>query len=213
MKKGLLNLLFVCLAVLSLSLVACGTQDSEGADVTPPEDIETPVPPSEEVDYSSLGLTEDQIRMLEEQGIANVESAELASKIAGFRVTAPAYIPEGFHTGEFMITLSGAGMPEGMKPKFNNTKVQQVYAWQEEKSPVILLIQTPHKLGVSGMGESEPVEINGRPGERDFSEDDPYDKLTFSWENDGVYYAISGMLGETLDEASLKKMAESIGSD
>lgn len=219
MKRGILSILFACLTVLFLSLVACGTKTSENADVTPSPDAETPVvSPSGEVDYSSLGLTEVQIRMLEENGIANVDSAELASKIAGFRVTAPAYIPEGFHMGKFMITLSGAGLPEEMKPKFNATKVQQVYTWQGEKSPMIILIQAPHKFGVGGVGRSEPVEICGYPGERAFSEADPehglpYAKLAFSWVNDGIYYAITGVLGETLDEASLEKMACSIHTD
>jgi len=45
----------------------------------------TPVASPEQAGYEGLGLTEDEIKMLEERGIINVDSAEVAFKIAASR--------------------------------------------------------------------------------------------------------------------------------
>jgi hypothetical protein len=206
----------VCLfLILSLALVACGSPESEPPEATQPSDNGISVTPSGETDYGGLGLTEDEIRMLEERGVANVDSAEVASKIAGFEVAVPAYVPDGFQPGKYMIEISGAGMPESMRPKFNNTKVHRVYTWQEDKDIMILLIQSTHPFGVGG---GEPAEICGQMGERAFSPADPangqpYDGLTLGWEKDGVYYALTATLTGTLDEAEMEKMACSVGTE
>jgi hypothetical protein len=212
MRGKTLSLALVCL-LLSLVLVACGSPESEPPETTPPANADTSVAPSGETDYGGLGLTEDEIRMLEERGIANVDSAEVASKIAGFEVAVPAYVPDGFQPGKFSISISGAGLPESMRPKFNNTKVQRVYTRQEDRDIMILLIQSPQQFGIGG---GEPAEICGQTGERSFSPADPangqpYDKLTLGWEKNGVYYALTGTLTGTLDEAEMEKIACSIG--
>ncbi len=214
MRGKTLSLVLVCLAS-SLVLFACGPQDSEPPEATQPSDNGISVTPSGETDYAGLGLTEDEIRMLEERGIANVDSAEVASKITGFEVAVPAYVPDGFQPGIFSISISGAGLPESMRPKFNNTKVHRVYTWQEDKDIMILIIQSPHPFSVGG---GEPAEICGQTGERAFSQADPangqpYDKLTLGWEKDGTNYALTGMLTETLDEAEMEKIACSVGTE
>jgi hypothetical protein len=197
--------------VLCLVLTACGPAEPEPSETTPDSSLETSIMPSEETSYAGLGLTEEEIRMLEERGVANVDSAEVASKIAGFEVTVPAYVPDGFTQGKYMITISGAGLPEEMSPKFNNTKVTQTFTYQEDRNIMVVLIQSPQPFGIGG----EPAEICGQPGERKFSEADPannqpYEKLTLGWGKDGAYYSLAGILGETLDEVELEKIACSI---
>jgi hypothetical protein len=198
--------------VLCLVLTACGPAEPEPSETTPDSSLETSIMPSEETSYAGLGLTEEEIRMLEERGVANVDSAEVASKIAGFEVTVPAYVPDGFIPGKYMITISGAGLPEEMSPKFNNTEVMQVFTYREDRNIMIVLIQSPQQFRIGG---SESAEICGQPGERKFTEADPannqpYGKLTLGWEKDGTYYSLTGILCEALDEAKMEKMACSI---
>lgn len=208
---------YLCLAItflaLSLALTSCAPEEPEVSATTSVSSPETSPTSPEETSYAGLGLTEEEIRMLEERGVANVDSVEVASKIAGFEVVVPAYVPEGFSPGKFSISISGAGLPESMKPKFNNTKVQQTYTYQEDKKVGILLIQSPHKFGI---GHGEPAEICGQTGEKAFTKADPdngqpYDTVTLGWEKDGITYALTGMLGGTLDEAEMEKIACSIG--
>jgi hypothetical protein len=216
MNWRILSALMVLLAALTLIMLGCGPQTAK---VTEPLSTQAEKPvvtePGQVLTADELGLTEEEMRMLEEKGIANVASAEVASRIAGFKVAVPAYIPEGFREGKFMVYLSGGGMPEELKQKFNNTQVHQSYTWSGEKYPMFLLIQGPHKFGIGG---GEPAEICGRPGERTFTKADPedeipYDKLTLGWESDGRSYAITAIMGENLEEATLEKIACSVGTD
>lgn len=198
--------------VLCLVLTACEPGEPEPSETTPDSDKETSASPSEETSYAGLGLTEEEIRMLEESGVANVESAEVASKIAGFEVFVPAYVPDGFIPGKYMINISGAGLPAEMSPKFNNTKVTQTFTYQEDRNIMVVLTQSPQPFGIGG---SEPEEICGQTGERAFTKADsangqPNDTVTLGWEKNGIYYSLTGILGETLDEAELEKMACSI---
>ena len=216
MNWRILSALTVFLAVVTLVTPGCGNQTTK---VTEPLSTQAEKPfvteSGQVLTAADLGLTEEEMRMLEEKGIANVASAEVASRIAGFKVAVPSYIPEGFHEGKFIVQLSGGGMPEELKPKFNNTQVNQYYTWSGEKYPMFLLIQGPHKFGIGG---SEPTEIRGSPGERRFTKADPedetpYDKLALAWESDGIYYAIISVLGENLEEATLEKIACSVSID
>jgi hypothetical protein len=214
MKVKILSLLVVTLVSLTLVSAGCQLQYQEPEEVSLPPSVETSAS-SEEAKYSGLGLTEEEIQILKKRGIANVASVEVASRIAGFKVAVPSYIPEGFRAGKFMVQLSGGGMPEELKPKFNNIQVNQYYTWSGEKYPMFLLIQGPHKFGISG---SEPTEICGRPGERTITKADPrdetaYDTLSLGWESGGIYYAIIAVLGENLDEATLEKIACSVGTN
>jgi hypothetical protein len=208
---------------LAVLLLACGPKETETKEAvsTPAETTpaSTPVTTSEDSGYAGLGLTEDEIKMLEERGVANVDSAEVASKIAGFEVTTPTYVPEGFTQGQYSVSVSGAaGMPPGMKPKFNNTNVQIIYTYKNDRKVVILLLQAVHKSGIGDAGVREPVDICGSAGESVFVEANsdngqPYDHLILSWEKDGIYYTLSGTLGQTLDKPSILKMACSIGAE
>jgi hypothetical protein len=218
---------------ISLLMLACGPKDTEANKVLPSNTENTPAATPEvtptptestavstpgETDYAGLGLTEDEIKMLEERGVANVDSAEVASKIVGFEVATPAYVPEGFKAGKYSVNLSGAGLPEALKPKFNNNNVQIIYTYQEDRSVVILLLQAVHQSGIGDAGIRETVDICGSMGESVFVAANPdegrlYDRLILSWEKGGVYYTLSGVLGGTLDRSSLEKMACSIDSE
>lgn len=211
MKKNILVLILICLAVSSL-LFACTPEETEPTAAVPSISNDELILPPGNSDLLDLGLTEEEIKLLEERGVANVDSVEVASKIAGFTVAVPAYVPDGFIPGKFMIQISGAGLPAEMAPKFNNTKVQQVYTWQEDKNIMILLVQSPQPFSVGG---SEPSDLCGQPAERKYTPADPaksqpYDKLTLGWEKDGFYYALTGTLGATLDEEEMGKIACSI---
>jgi hypothetical protein len=220
MKNTFNILMAVTMLVLLFMITACSTQSLE----TPSSSLDTSPTASKTApsgtttaatDYSGLGLTEQEIEALKERGTANVDSAEIASKIAGFKVAEPSYVPDGYTGEKFNVTLSGAGMPEALKPKFNDTTVECIYSYHGETSTLIDLIQKVHRFSVGG---SEPTEICGRPAERSFSPADPQshfpgDRLTFTWEIDGNYFALTGVLGDTLDEAALIRMACSISID
>jgi predicted small lipoprotein YifL len=214
-KRYFSSLLMVCIMTLLMALTACTSKSPETTPVLSEKPPATTVPTPAITDYSGLGLTDLEIQTLKERGIANVDSATVASKIAGFKVYEPSYVPEGYSGGKFTVSLSGAGMPEALKPKFNNTKIERIYSLRGDTNTIIDLIQTVNKLNVSG---SEPVEICGHSAERSFTKADPKsplkgDRLSFVWEIDGNYFLLSGWLNGTLNEAALVKMACSINID
>jgi hypothetical protein len=214
MKLRLISFLVILSAVMVIIVDLCLSRQQETADKLPVQSTQTEIS-ANEADYSNLGLTEEEIQQLRQKGIANVATAEAASKIAGFKVAVPGYIPDSFTAGKFIVQLSGAGLPDELKPKFNNTQVQQYYTWDGEKYPMFLITQCPHIFGISG---SEPTEICGHPGERTFTAANPqsgvpYDKLTLGWENKGLFYVITSVLGKNLDEATVVKIACSVRTD
>ena len=219
MKRKLLYLFSGCLITLLLTLTACNStkqEETKPTDITPSPSITPETPAPGNVDYSALGWTEDEIRLWEERGVAYADSAEVASLIAGFEVHHPAYIPDDFSSGEFAVLLSGAGMPEEFKPKFNNTQVHQSFTWQEDRRVVVFLIYAVHPTGLGGV---EPADICGYQGERSFTEADPdndnrpYAMLSLAWGANGRYYILTGTLGGPLDEETIEKIACSITTD
>jgi hypothetical protein len=198
MKGKILSLLVGCL-LLSLILIACSSPAPEEQKPT---------------------LTEEQLGQMEketaEKGIWNVDTLEAASQIADFTVATPGYLPEGFYRGSnIMVTQLGGGLPEEIRPKFPSMTVQQFYYYQGDDSVMFMLQQTQHKTGLGG---GEPAEVCGRQGERTYLEADPRRKypspiLILAWENNGNYYQIIGTLAGPIDEATLEKIACSVGTD
>lgn len=198
MKGKILSLLVGCL-VLSLILIACSSPAPEEQKPT---------------------QTEEQLEQMEkelaEKGIWNVDTLEEASQIAGFTVATPAYLPEGFSLGSnIMVTQLGGGLPEEIRPKFTAVIVEQFYYYREDDSVMFMLQQTQHKTGLGG---GEPVDICGHQGIRHYHEANPQrinpnPLLSFAWENNGNYYQIMGTLADPLDEATLEKIACSVGTD
>ena len=75
-----------------------------------------------------------------------------------------------------------------------------------------MLIQSQHKFSTGG-GVS--AEVCGRQVERSFNEarnGNPA-RLSLSWEDNGYYFVLSGILDGPLDEATLKKIACSVKVD
>lgn len=211
MKQISIILLLICTVPFLFFLTACNAKSSETSSLSPDSSAAT-VTTAPLTDYSGLGLTDSEIQTLKEMGIANVDSAEVASKITGFKVVVPSFIPEGYTGGKFMVTLSGAGLPDNLKPKFNNTTVERIYNYQNNPGNIIDLIQKVYKFSQLN---SEPTEICGRPAGRYFAPADPKSLIqgnfvTYNWEINGNYFLLSGWLGTTLDESTLVKMACSI---
>jgi Domain of unknown function (DUF4367) len=201
MKRTGIILLVVCAAALSLFLTSCPAK-SPTTTPEPSANLTTPTTTPSNEPLGTPKLT------------GAVDTAELASQIAGFKVVEPSYIPDGYSGGLFMITNLGAGLPEELKPKFNSMEVQRVYRFQNDRNTMILLTQSNHKTDIAG---GEPTTLCGFTAQRAFSKTDPrytpHDELTFSWEINGNYFILTGWLGTTLDEATLIKMACSIKND
>jgi hypothetical protein len=208
MKLRVLSILVIASAVIVMAFDFCQHRQQETQIQPSVPDTQTSVSSNETI-YSGLGLTEEQIEVLKTQGIAHVASAEVAYKIAGFKVGTPEYIPHGFNAGKFIVHLSGAGLLEQLKPNFNKTLVSQYYTWDGEKYPMFVIMQGLFKFGIGG---SLPTEICGHPAARAFTKANPqagvlYDKLELGWENEGICYVITSVLGKNFDEATLMKIA------
>jgi hypothetical protein len=209
MAKRLIVVVFVIL-ISPVIFNACNFVTGESTVSTAVQTATVLATGTSPADYSALGLTDTEIRLLKERGIANVDSAEAASAIAGFKVYEPSFVPEGYTGGKFMIELSGAGLPEGMKPKFNNTTVERIYTYRQDPAKVIDLIQKVHQVSING---AAPTTLCGKTAERSFKAGDASSKMPgvcFGWEVKGNYFIITGWLNESLDEAQLAKMACSI---
>ncbi len=209
--KSIECFLVLVLLFAGVTLVSCDQQTTTMTTESP--QITTTATTSGAGRYQGLGLTEDQIKMLEEQGMANIESRETASAIAGFDIAVPSFVPEGFVPGKFMINISGAGLPADMAPKFNNTKVQQVFTWS--RSVMFTLIQGTHPFGIGG---GEPIEIDGLQVEKTVSYESPedgqqFERLTYGWEENGLYFALTGILAGGLDEAVMKQILLSVSAE
>jgi len=144
-----------------------------------------------------------------QRGVVNVATVADASRIAGFVVVEPAYIPEGFSGGSFSVCQHGATLPEDMKPKVIWIEVQSFYVWQGEVRIIFMQTQGQHMSGIIG---GEPAEICGHPGERwfDAAHDDMPPRLAFGWEDNGYYFSLFGMLAGPLDEETLMQIACSV---
>ena len=221
MKRKILYLFSGCLITLLLTLTACNStnqEETKPTDVTSPPSAMSETPAPGNVDYSALGWTEDEIRLWEERGAANVDSAEVASKIAGFKVVTPGFIPEFLRPmSKYIIQDHNAGLRSaGIEPKFQWIDVTLLYSPEgEERAPLITLIQSTHKFNV-GLGEQ--VEICGHPAEKQVIPTDPENGipepgLALGWESNGIWYYLTGTLTDTIDEAMLEKVLCSITTD
>lgn len=219
MKRKIIYLFCGCLLILSLALTACNSSkpgETEPAATTPAPGVTPETPAPGNVDYSALGWTEDEIKMWEEMGTANVESAEAASMLAGFKVVTPGFIPEGLQPVSKYMVYNNAGLRSaGIEPKFEWIDVTLVYGKAAEKSVQLTFIQSNHEFN-SGIGEQ--IEICGRTVEKTTFPTDPENlepnaSLAFGWEDNGIWYYLTGTLGGPLDEETIEKIACSINAD
>jgi hypothetical protein len=215
MKSSSLFFLMVVIGYLTLLTTACSGVTTQVSFVTSTRSETFISGSGQELPVDGLGLTEEQVQILKEKGIVDVDSVKVASLIAGFDVATPDCVPEGFSAGKFIVQLSGAGLPEALKPKFNNTRVDQYFTRPGEKFPMFVVTQSPHQFGISG---SEPIMICGRTFERivsrvTLSDAAVHDRLELSWDAGGVSYIIVAVLGEELNEASTANVACSLSAD
>jgi hypothetical protein len=191
MKGKELSLLAGNLIVLSLVLTCCS---SPGAVESEP------------------GLTDEQYAQLEkelaERGVCNVDTPEAASRLAGFPVATPAFLPDGVMlNSKYMVSDHNAGLSEIMTPKFKWIDVTTTYSTEGEKDPVIILIQSTHEFNT---GRGEPVEICGRAVARQYTTEPG---LACGWKDNGIWYYLTGKLTGPLDEATMEEILCSVGHD
>jgi len=193
MKRKLLFMFSGCLIALLSTLPACNGTDQEETkptDLTSSPTITSETTTPGNVDYSTQGWTEDDIRLWEERGAANADSAEVASNIAGFKVVTPGFIPESLRpVSKYMIQDHSAGLRSaGMEPKFEWIDVTLLYAIEGEKEPTLTFIQSTRKFN-AGLGEQ--VEICGRTVEKESFPVEPESGVTepglaFGWEHNDI---------------------------
>ena len=184
MKKLIIGLM---LAVLLLVPVSCAPAVSEL-----------------EVEEEEPSLTEEEEKELALKGILHASTVEEASRIAGYSVATPAFLPEGFHRSDIAVSQ----LLFGNWPRI----VEQHWGWQEDSSICLVLIQDPKLEGVAG---GEPAEVCGVPGQRALLEADlghgrPHPLLAFFWRDDDVAYVVNGTLAGPLTEEILLKIACSV---
>jgi hypothetical protein len=211
-----LKLFFIIVVLLSLVLTACTSARVALSATTTSSTGDTVATTTPEItDYSKLGLTDEEIDLWENRGIANVDSPEVASALAGFPVSVPGYIPDEYSGGKYSVTRSGAGLPEEMRPKFNNTTVQRIFTVPDNRDLWILLIQARSESTITG---SHSVDICSHPAQKALTAAEPengqpYDKLTLLWVNESVYFTLTVTLAADVDEAALLKIACSVFND
>ena len=136
--------------------------------------------------------------------LMNIDTAEEASQIVGYRVVTPGFIPEGFkHSGNFAVLMFPSG----------DYNVMQTWIFSDDPSVRLTFIQDP---GLDGIGRGEPAEVAGVPGKRALAPaglyDRPYALLDLYWRDGAMAYAITGQLMGPIDEEVLGKVALSVKS-
>ena len=167
------------------------------------------VPSFTDEELTSLGLDETQINQYSERGVLSVDTPELASTLAGFHVSPPAYLPEGLTRGAYSVKLSGAGLPEEVKPKFNNTTVTVIYSPPGETKLLLALIYMLKKTDIPG---GEPIQVGDYQGMKLYTPaaDNQNPSLALGWGEETRYFNIVATLGGPLDEETVMKIAASI---
>ena len=203
----LLVLLFV-----SLLFSSCGgdaTDDTISSVPAYTPGVTPEVPSFTDEELAALGLDETQIGMYHEQGVLNVDTTELASILAGFRVMPPSFIPQDLTRGPYSVAISGAGMPKEVKPKFNNTTVTVIYSSPDDPKIMLALIYMVHN---TGLGVGEPTQVGDYQGMKVYqpAAGNGYASLGLVWGEDTRYFSIAAVLGGPLDEETVMKVAASI---
>jgi hypothetical protein len=182
-----------------------------GCDIITGADTGTPV-----VDDARQGMTQEAIRMWEERGVANVDTIERASALAGFKAEIPGYIPDGFsRQNNIMVTRLGGGLPEGMKPAFSAIIVETFYFLEGDDTVMFSIQQSNGKASIAG---GQPAEICGQEGEKQYLPADPRRKypseiLTLTVRKGGYSFSIYATLAGHLDEVAIEKILCSVSAD
>jgi hypothetical protein len=167
---------------------------------------------SGEIDYTALGMNEREVKQWEELGIANVDTAEKASVLAGFQVAAPTFLPDPLEpASQYMVRDNQAGLKRaGMETQFGWRTVTAVYALKTDRQIATTFVQSNHAFS---MGPGEPNELCGRTISvlhTPEGQTGPGAGVVYVWEKDGIWYGNEGILAGVVDEADVEKMVCSI---
>ena len=199
------------LVLFLLILTGCSSTTIE--ETTPATNMpasNTPPVQTENIDYSSLGLTETEIKVWEEEGIANVDTAEAASALAGFKVITPGFIPPPLQRmSSYMVNdrnakLSNAGIElQGDQL----VTVTLAYSKGKEDKQIIIFIQSTQEMNV---GQGESTELCGQTVEKRYTTDIETGGIQYVWKNNGICYVLNGRFSDDVNEAVLQQMLCSI---
>ena len=93
-KRLIIGLVLVICLLVTVSCTSEATESEvEKEAITQAEEEEKPT------------LTEEQQELWVERGVLSVSTIEDASRLAGYQVATPTFIPEGFLPGNFELTL------------------------------------------------------------------------------------------------------------
>ena len=155
-------------------------------------------------------LTEQQQEMWFEMGVISVSTIEEASRLVGYPVAKPTYLPLGYLTGDF--ELSQIGRTPQLGGEWGDCKrvVTRHWVWAANFKSRFSLMQFQ---GPEESIDGEPIEICGHPGKREFHEAEDsreYPLVVLCWFNNRMGYLVSGSLVGELTEEILLKIACSV---
>ena len=131
-----------------------------------------------------------------------VSTVEEASRIAGYQVVKPAFLPKGLNNHSISVSepVGDGGLPK---------RVIQLWSY-DGKSPAIMFVQDPE---LDGIGGGEPAKFSGITGMRNLSPataDRPAN-LLFYWQDGDMAYVITSNLTAPINEEVLENIVLSIG--
>lgn len=133
----------------------------------------------------------------------SVPSVEEATRLAGYQVSTPTFLPEGFEDTPDEITVEA---------RYTNRPKVVTQIWSVDRDVFLLLVQDP---SLDGIGGAEEAVVCGVPGERAYYEatSDRAAVLALYWRIGDMAYSLTGTLKGTLDEETLVKVACSIATN
>ena len=189
MKRLIIGLSLIMLLLVSIS---CASEDTESRN-----EEERPA------------LTEEQEKQWSEKGTINVSTLEEASRLAGYSVATPSFIPEGFKYSELVVAQLGLPPELGGEWGDGTINVMQGWSWPGYPAASLMLIQIP---GKEQEGSGEPIDICGRPGWEKVHEANgrSHPLLQLNWYENDMRYSLAGTLVEPLTEEVILQIACSV---
>jgi hypothetical protein len=205
MKNAVSKSLKICLALVILSLIlsACGKTSSTEITLASTGSV-TSTP------QKTVLTLEEADKQLSEKGFLNVASIQDASTLAGFQVVVPSFIPQGFSAGNFSVMLQPGGIPTSTVDGSAQAakSVQQSFAQNGASDVIFTLTEGLQVIG--SLPKSQPITINGRPGEKLLITGPGANRLVLAWDDGKRFYQLAGIISGALDEATLDNIANSL---
>ena len=158
-------------------------------------------------------LTDEQQDLWVAGGVLTVSTIEEASRLVGYQVATPTFIPEGFLPGNFELNQLGFPPQLGYEWGDGIRVVQQHWTWPGERKIFFFVMQSP---GTLESRQGEPSEVCGRSGKREFFEADKgreYPLLVLHYWDGEMVYSVCGRLEDPLTEEILHKIACSVSTE